>query len=72
MFQIFFQPEDVDDLALWRVIFEIISEPSPRERLRNINSLDHVKKLIQESKNIIILTGAGVSYVCYLFLFLNL
>ncbi|XP_047125774.1 NAD-dependent protein deacetylase sirtuin-1 isoform X2 [Hydra vulgaris] len=57
-------PHDVEDSTLWNVIFEIISEPSPRKRLSNINSLDHVKKLIQESKNIIVLTGAGVSVSC--------
>ncbi|XP_065669617.1 NAD-dependent protein deacetylase sirtuin-1 isoform X3 [Hydra vulgaris] len=57
-------PHDVEDSTLWNVIFEIISEPSPRKRLNNINSLDHVKKLIQESKNIIVLTGAGVSVSC--------
>lgn len=57
-------PDQVDDLSLWRLVFEIITEPEPRERLLHVTSIEHVVKLITNCKNIIVLTGAGVSVSC--------
>lgn len=42
----------------------MLSEPPRRKRLPNINTIEHVVNLIKASKNIIVLTGAGVSVSC--------
>ncbi|XP_066925909.1 NAD-dependent protein deacetylase sirtuin-1-like [Clytia hemisphaerica] len=57
-------PDHVDDLSLWRLALEILSEPAPRQRLQEVNSLEHVKNLLQTCKKIVVLTGAGVSVSC--------
>jgi len=57
-------PDHVSELSLWRLVFEIITEPPPRQQLKNINSIEDAKRLIKECKNIIVLTGAGVSVSC--------
>merc|ERR1711957_409015 len=44
--------------------FEIMTEPAPRDRLETVSSIDHVVKLLKTSKNILIVTGAGVSVSC--------
>lgn len=51
----------MEELSLWRLAIEILSEPVPRQRLSEINTLDHVKHLLNTCKNIVVLTGAGVS-----------
>lgn len=55
---------NVDNLALWRLIVSMLSEPPKRKKLTNVNSLDDVVGLIRRSKRIIVLTGAGVSVSC--------
>ncbi|XP_066594614.1 NAD-dependent protein deacetylase sirtuin-1 isoform X2 [Prorops nasuta] len=57
-------PEQVDDLTLWKIIINMMSEPPRRQKLRHINTLTDVVRLIRNSKKIIVLTGAGVSVSC--------
>lgn len=42
----------------------MMSEPPKRQKLPNINTINDVVELIKKSKNIIVLTGAGVSVSC--------
>ena len=39
------------------------SVPKPREKLPNVNTLEQAIDLIKRSKNIVVLTGAGVSWL---------
>ncbi|XP_006611770.1 NAD-dependent protein deacetylase sirtuin-1 isoform X2 [Apis dorsata] len=57
-------PEQVDDLTLWKIIINMMSEPPRRQKLRHINTLTDVVRLIRNSNRIIVLTGAGVSVSC--------
>ncbi|XP_020281472.1 NAD-dependent protein deacetylase sirtuin-1 isoform X2 [Pseudomyrmex gracilis] len=57
-------PEQVDDFTLWKIIINMMSEPPRRHKLRHINTLSDVVRLIRCSKKIIVLTGAGVSVSC--------
>ncbi|XP_063048010.1 NAD-dependent protein deacetylase sirtuin-1 [Engraulis encrasicolus] len=56
-------PPDLDDMTLWQIIINI-SEPPKRKKRKDINTLDDVVRLLQESKKILVLTGAGVSVSC--------
>jgi NAD-dependent deacetylase sirtuin 1 len=51
----------VDSWTLWKFIVNILSEPPKRRKLPSVNSLQDVVQLIDRSKKIIILTGAGIS-----------
>lgn len=42
----------------------MMSEPPRRQKLRHINTLSDVVRLLCTSKKIIVLTGAGVSVSC--------
>jgi len=53
----------VDNLTLWRYIFSILREPK-RKKLPHVNNIEDVVSLIQRSKKIVVLTGAGVSTSC--------
>ncbi|XP_012163369.1 NAD-dependent protein deacetylase sirtuin-1 isoform X1 [Bombus terrestris] len=57
-------PEQVDDLTLWKIIINMMSEPPRRQKLKHINTLTDVVRLIRNSNRIIVLTGAGVSVSC--------
>lgn len=57
-------PANVSDNDLWRVIAAILSDPPRRQRLQHLQTLDQVCETIRNSKNIIVLTGAGVSVSC--------
>ncbi|KAG8228797.1 hypothetical protein J437_LFUL006676 [Ladona fulva] len=57
-------PHQFDDVTLWKIIVNILSEPPRREKLRHINSLSDVVRLLRGAKNVIVLTGAGVSVSC--------
>lgn len=57
-------PDHLDQLTLWKIILNMVSEPPRRKKLPNINTLDDVVDLIRTSRKIIILTGAGVSVSC--------
>ena len=42
----------------------MMSEPPRRQKLRHINTISDVVRLISSSQKIIVLTGAGVSVSC--------
>ena len=44
--------------------FEIMTEPPPRDRLETVTNIDHVVNLLKTRKNILIVTGAGISVSC--------
>lgn len=47
---------------MWKFIFDLITDPQPREKLPDINTLSQVVDLLKTCKNILVLTGAGVSF----------
>lgn len=49
---------------VWRLIAAILSDPPRRQRLQAISSIGNVIRLLQQSKRIVVLTGAGVSVSC--------
>ena len=53
-------PENLDNLTLWRIIVNMLSEPPPRRKISNVNTLDDCVKLIKKCNRILVLTGAGV------------
>lgn len=55
---------DLTDMTLWRILASMLSEPPRRQKLSYVNTFDDVINLVQRSKNIIVLTGAGVSVSC--------
>jgi NAD-dependent deacetylase sirtuin 1 len=55
---------DVDDFTLWKLVVQILSEPSPREKLLHINTIDDVINLLQTCQKIVVVTGAGISVSC--------
>lgn len=57
-------PLNLDNLTLWRIILNMLSEPPPRKKLNNVNTLDDVIQLINHCNRILVLTGAGVSVSC--------
>ena len=57
-------PEDLDQLTMWKIILNMLSEPPKRKKLENVNTLQDVVELIKNSKRIVVLTGAGVSVSC--------
>ncbi|KAG7165969.1 NAD-dependent protein deacetylase sirtuin-1-like [Homarus americanus] len=57
-------PEGVPDVTLWRLIVNMLSEPPRREKLRHINTIEDVVRLMKSCRKIIVLTGAGVSVSC--------
>ena len=54
-------PDDFDDLLLWKIIINIVTEPPKRKKLPDVNTLIDVVELLKTSKKIMVLTGAGVS-----------
>lgn len=56
-----FQPSHIDDITLWKGVWELITEPKARKKLETVNTIEDVVRLIESSKNVIVLTGAGVS-----------
>lgn len=57
-------PKNISDNDLWRVIAAILSDPPRRHRLPHMQTIENVCETIMQSKNIIVLTGAGVSVSC--------
>lgn len=57
-------PDNIDTMTLWKVLFNLLSEPPKREKLTNVNTIEDCVSLIRSSSNIIVLTGAGVSVSC--------
>lgn len=54
-------PEHLDEVFLWQIIFNLSNEPPCRKKLAEYNTLADAVNVIKKSKNIIVLTGAGVS-----------
>ncbi|XP_032168479.1 NAD-dependent protein deacetylase sirtuin-1 isoform X2 [Mustela erminea] len=57
-------PPELDDMTLWQIVINILSEPPKRKKRKDINTIEDAVKLLQECKKIIVLTGAGVSVSC--------
>ncbi|XP_050814268.1 NAD-dependent protein deacetylase sirtuin-1 isoform X3 [Gopherus flavomarginatus] len=57
-------PPELDDMTLWQIVINILSEPPKRKKRKDINTIEDAMKLLQECKKIIVLTGAGVSVSC--------
>ncbi|CAH1975885.1 unnamed protein product [Acanthoscelides obtectus] len=57
-------PEYVDDVTIWKIIINMFAEPPRRNKLRHVNTLDDIIRLLKGAQNIIVLTGAGVSVSC--------
>ncbi len=57
-------PPDIDQMTLWKIILNMLSEPVRRKKLADVNTIDDVANLIRRSSRIIVLTGAGVSVSC--------
>uniref|UniRef100_A0A8C5LAG6 protein acetyllysine N-acetyltransferase n=1 Tax=Jaculus jaculus TaxID=51337 RepID=A0A8C5LAG6_JACJA len=57
-------PPELDDMTLWQIVINILSEPPKRKKRKDIISIEDAVKLLQECKKIIVLTGAGVSVSC--------
>ncbi|KAF4532265.1 hypothetical protein B566_EDAN016447 [Ephemera danica] len=57
-------PCTLDDTTLWKIIVSVLSEPPRREKLRHVNTLLDIVRLLRGAQKILILTGAGVSVSC--------
>ncbi|XP_060097107.1 NAD-dependent protein deacetylase sirtuin-1 [Heteronotia binoei] len=57
-------PPELDDMTLWQIVINILSEPPKRKKRKDINTIEDAVKLLQECKKVIVLTGAGVSVSC--------
>nr|XP_033797549.1 NAD-dependent protein deacetylase sirtuin-1 isoform X2 [Geotrypetes seraphini] len=57
-------PPELDDMTLWQIVINILSEPPKRKKCKDINTIEDAVKLLQVCKKIIVLTGAGVSVSC--------
>merc|ERR1719357_1271369 len=57
-------PDHLDQITLWKIILNMVSEPPRRKKLANVNTLQDIVHLIAASRKIIVLTGAGVSVSC--------
>jgi len=53
-------PDELDNLTLWKIIISLLSEPPRRKRLPDVTLMEHVLRLLRESRKILVLTGAGV------------
>ena len=51
----------MDDVTVWKLVWELITELPPREKRPDLNTLEDALTLIKASSNILVLTGAGVS-----------
>ncbi|KAK3738052.1 hypothetical protein QZH41_012930 [Actinostola sp. cb2023] len=61
-----FQPSELQDdhITLWKIIIDLLTAPTHRRKLDHVNTLDDVVSLLLGCKNIVVLTGAGVSVSC--------
>ncbi|KAM7085914.1 LOW QUALITY PROTEIN: NAD-dependent protein deacetylase sirtuin-1-like [Molossus nigricans] len=57
-------PPELDDMTLWQIVINILSEPPKRKKRKYINTIEDAMTLLQECKKIIVLTGVGVSVSC--------
>ena len=54
-------PDDLEELTLWKIIINLVTEPPRREKLSHVNTLGDVLDLLRTCTRIMVLTGAGVS-----------
>ena len=57
-------PDSLDNMTMWKILFNLLSEPPRRKKLEGVSTLEDCVSLIRNSSNIIVLTGAGVSVSC--------
>ena len=57
-------PNDVSQSALFNLLMDLFLPIQQRQPLEQYQTLDHAVELIQKSKNILVLTGAGISVSC--------
>ncbi|KAM4703877.1 NAD-dependent protein deacetylase sirtuin-1 isoform 2-T2 [Rhinophrynus dorsalis] len=57
-------PPELDDMTLWQIVINILSDPPKRKKRKDVNTIEDAVKLLQHSKKIMVLTGAGVSVSC--------
>ena len=57
-------PEGLSDLTLWRIVIEILSDMPKRTKLPHINTLHDVISLFKSCRNIVVVSGAGISVSC--------
>ena len=50
-------PQGLDQLDLWQLLVQLMSEPPKRKKLPELNTLDDAVQLIKNAKNILVLTG---------------
>ncbi|XP_052789068.1 NAD-dependent protein deacetylase sirtuin-1-like [Mya arenaria] len=55
---------DFDDMFLWKLVVSMVTEPPPRKKLEDYNTLEDAVKLLKTCSKIMVLTGAGVSVSC--------
>ncbi|OON23693.1 transcriptional regulator, Sir2 family [Opisthorchis viverrini] len=48
----------------WGLLLSLLAEPMPRPRLPHVNTLEKVVELLQSSRFILVVTGAGISVSC--------
>ncbi|GLJ59177.1 hypothetical protein SUGI_1496530 [Cryptomeria japonica] len=53
-------PPGTDDMMLWRLLVSMI-DPPKRKKLPHFNTIDDAIELINKSKRILVLSGAGIS-----------
>ena len=49
-------------MSLWEAVLELMFRPPARDPLPDVSTVDDVIRLIEQSSNIIVLTGAGVRH----------
>lgn len=54
-------PDGLHEVMLWKIIVSILSEPPARKKLVTQNTLEDFLHLMSNCRNIMVLTGAGVS-----------
>ncbi|XP_075469123.1 NAD-dependent protein deacetylase sirtuin-1 isoform X2 [Ascaphus truei] len=57
-------PPELDDMTLWQIVINILSDPPKRKKRKDVNTIEDAVKLLQQCKKIMVLTGAGVSVSC--------
>lgn len=53
-------PEEFDDIFLWKLVVSMVTEPPPRKKLTQYNTIDDAVELLKTCNKIMVLTGAGV------------
>ena len=57
-------PEDVSQSTIYEILMDLFLPFRRRKALEQYQTLDHAVELIRTSKNILVLTGAGISVSC--------